>query len=245
MRSQRRRRVSWDHVAREGLTPPAIAASYTGAGIVAALVDTGINFGHPHLALPARGWSVRREDGEIVFEGHGFSDRYGHGTCCAALLHLLAPGASLLAVRVTAERPMTDADRLAAGIEKAAEEGAVVIAVPMGTRTRLGGGLQDAVHRALGLGAVVVAANPDDGLLPAGCAGAIPAHHRDGVDVMRQEDRIWAEGRARPAEGHRRNFWGASLATARVAAALARVAEQTGDRGAALAAGFPKVLDVR
>lgn len=237
--------MSWEQVEQDGLARPLVAPSHTGAGILAAFVDTGINFGHPHLRLPARGWSVRRDDGELRVEPEGFGDRYGHGTCCAALFHLLAPDASLLAVRVTGDRPMTDADRLAAGIAKAAEEGAQVIAVPMGTRTRLAAGLEDAVTRALELGAVVVAANPDAGLLPAGCAGALAAHHEEGVDVVRRGDRICAEGRARPAEGHPRNFWGASLATARVAAALARVAERDGDRGSSLAAGFPKLLDVR
>ncbi len=235
----------WEAVLREGLAEPTVAADATGLGVLVAIVDTGVNFGHPHVALPARGASVRWLDGEIDVERGDFGDPYGHGTCCAALVRLLAPAAELFAVRVTDARPTTDADRLAAGIGVAVREGAGVIAVAMGTRTRLGASLADAVGSALQAGSLVVAAAPDDEVLPAACPGAIAAHHRDGVDVVQAAGRLYAEGRARGAEGFRNNFWGASLSTARVAAALARTAERTGARGAALAQGFSNFVEVR
>lgn len=235
----------WSEVAREGLAVPVIAAGATGEGILVAIVDTGVNFGHPHLARPPRGIFVRWKEGEIALERAGFGDRWGHGTCCAALVGFLAPGVELFAVRVCDDRPTTDADRLAAGIEAAVREGAHVVAVAMGTRTALKAGLEDAVAAALASGAVVVAASPDAEVLPAACPGAIAAHHRDGVDVVSEDGRLFAEGRARPAEGFPRNFWGPSLSTARLAAALARTAEETGLRGTALARGFSNLVEVR
>jgi hypothetical protein len=64
----------------------------------------------------------------------------------------------------------------------------------------------------------------------------------DGVDVALAGHRVVAEGRARPAPGYRRNFRGTSLSAARASAALARLAEGTGQRGQALLDGFSKAL---
>lgn len=235
----------WLHVAREGLAIPAVAADATGRGVRVAIVDTGVNFGHPHLARSPRGASIIRREGEIEIDRDRFVDRFGHGTCCAALVAFLAPDVELFAVRVTDEHPTTDADRLAAGIELAIAEGAEIISVSMGTRTTLRARLDDAVRTAQGAGSVVVAAGPDDEVLPAACPGAIAAYHRDGVDAIVEAGRLYAEGRARPAQGFRSNFWGSSLSTARIAAALARTAQRTGLRGEALAQGFSKLLEVR
>ena len=212
-----------------------------------ALVDTGVNFTHPHLRIAGRQLSVAWVDGEVQVRPGDAADRHGHGTCCAALLHGLAPEAALIAIRVTGDRPTTDADRIAAGIRAAVEAGAHVIAVPLGTRTPLRAGLDAAVRAAAEAGRVVVAADPDDGaaVLPAGCPGALAARHRDGVDVAGAPPVLYAEGRARPADGHPSNFWGPSLACARVAAAVARYAQAAGTSSFGGVQGFSKSLDVR
>jgi subtilisin family serine protease len=227
------------------LAPPSVAKEATGRGVLVAIVDTGVNFGHPHLRCAGRGAWVRREDGELEIEPTDFRDRIGHGTCCAALVKFLAPDVELFAVRVTDDRPATDADRLAMGIELAASEGARIISVSMGTRTLLRARLDDAVASAIRTGSLVVAAGPDLQVLPAGSPGAIAVDHRDGVDVVIEAGCVYAEGRARPAEGFRTNFWGSSLSTARVAAALARTAELTGLAGEALSQVFSKMVEVR
>src|SRR5262245_30563533 len=100
----------------EGVTPPRLAAEFQGRGVSVAIVDSGVNFDHPHLSCSGRGCSVEWSEGTVEVREGAFHDLYGHGTCCAALVHALAPAASLVAVRVTADRATTDADRLAAGI---------------------------------------------------------------------------------------------------------------------------------
>jgi hypothetical protein len=116
---------------------PLCFAEHEGRGITVAVVDSGINFNHPHLALSGRGFAVVREEEGLVIQPGAHADRYGHGTCCAALLHALAPAAAIMAVRVTSDRPTTDAERLARGIVLGAEEGANILLVPLGTQTVL------------------------------------------------------------------------------------------------------------
>jgi hypothetical protein len=212
-----------------------------------ALVDTGVNFAHPHLRLTGEAWSVVWADGALEVRPGEAADHFGHGTCCAALLHGLAPEAALVAIRVTAERPTTDADRIAAGIALAVQAGAKVVAVPLGARTLLRGGLDAAVDAAVRAGALVVAADPEVGepVLPAACPGAWAARLRDGVDVAGDPPVLYADGRARGAPGHARNFWGPSLACARIAAAVARALEVYGPEGLSPAEALSKALVVR
>ena len=236
--------MDWSFVSGAGRTPPRIAAEGTGRGIRVAVVDTGVTFAHPHLALPPAGVHVERVDGAIEVIDRPAPDRHGHGTCVAALVRWLAPDAAIFSVRVTSDRPTTDADRLAVGIREAVRGGATVAAVALGTRTTLRAALDDAVQEALRAGVVVVAVRPSDAVLPGACEGAIGVRRRDGVDVVRVEEGVGAEGLARPIPGHARNFEGESLAVARTAAALARYAESRHDRGADLARGFSNSLDV-
>ncbi len=224
------------------MIPAAIAADRSGAGVTVAVVDSGVNFGHPHLRLPGRGFAVEREDGELIVRTGGHADRFGHGTCCAALVHALAPGAALFAVRVTSDRPTTDAERLARGIEVAIDEGARVILVPMGTRTVLTD-IGRAVERALAQGAVVVAPLPGPDVLPGAHPAALGVAVLDGIDVALRDGVLVADGHPRPAEGSPTNFYGPSLSAARAAAALARVGEGAG--GAIDRVGFKSILPVR
>lgn len=224
-------------------TPPAVAAGATGAGVVVAVVDSGVNFEHPHLSIPGRGWAVvRGDDGIEVLDG-AHRDRYGHGTCCAALIHWLAPQADLIAVRVTSDRPTTDADRLSVGIGVAVDGGAQVICVPLATRTAVRGPLDRAVAAAT-KSAVLVASDPGPGALPAHCPGAVAVGLRDGVDVVREGERLLAEGLARPAPGFETNFRGPSLSAARVCAALARFASAANIEPREALRGFNNALSV-
>lgn len=234
-----------------GLVPPGPAAAATGRGLLCAVIDTGVNFEHPHLAVPGEGVVVEWDQAEgLVVRPGQHRDRVGHGTCCAALVHLLAPDAGLYGIRVTADRPTTDVDRLARGIDQAVERGAQVALVALGAPADHGGRLGRAVARALQAGVVVVAPNPGVVVYPAACLGAVAVRAAAGVDVASDPSGsgFLADGRARPMDTPGPpppNFSGPSLSAARVAAALLRTAEVTGARGPDLLEGFSKLLEVR
>jgi thermitase len=145
----------------------------TGAGATVAVVDTGIDAGHPDLAgriLP--GWDF--VDGDSTPQ-----DGNGHGTHVSGIIAAdagngigvdsVAPGASILPVRVLDNGGSgSDAD-VAQGIDWATDHGADVINLSLGGSLPTSGlGLPDdmtaAVQRAVDHGVVVVAAAGNDGL---------------------------------------------------------------------------------
>jgi thermitase len=193
-----------------------------------AIVDSGVNFEHPHLRLPARGISL--------VDGEGFDDPAGHGTCVAALVHWLAPDAELDAIRVLpADLHISGAD-LARGITVAVERGAHIVNVSIGTRVDTHRALlQGAVEGARAAGALVVAAALPGvhTMLPAGLEGVVAVAPRfDGV-LLAHDPKAWpawtASGEARPFEGQRSNYRGPSMATARVSGTLAALAKDGTD----------------
>ncbi|MCC2318878.1 S8 family serine peptidase [Cellulomonas chengniuliangii] len=159
--------------------PPALARlaseaawrTATGAGVVVAVVDSGVDAGNAHLAdavLP--GVDLVGADGDPA----GLTDTDGHGTAVAGQIAAravpgsgvvgLAPEAMVLPVRVFVaddEQAVRDgvgprADRVAAGIRYAAEHGARVVNVSMST-TEDSPELRSAVQDATRAGALVVA----------------------------------------------------------------------------------------
>jgi thermitase len=145
----------------------------TGAGATVAVVDTGIDAAHPDLAgrvLP--GWDF--VDGDSTPQ-----DGNGHGTHVSGIIAAdagngvgvdsVAPGASILPVRVLDNSGSgSDAD-VAQGIDWATDHGADVINLSLGGSLPTSGlGLADdmtaAVQRAVDHGVVVVAAAGNDGL---------------------------------------------------------------------------------
>ena len=228
-----------------GLARPVISAGAQGRGVRIALLDTGVNFQHPHVDRPQSQVAViRAEDALVVRQPDHEGDRVGHGTACAALLLHLAPEVELVSIRVTDARPSTDAPRLARAILAAAELGAEVIAVPLGT-PRPSAELEEAVRVVCGQDRVLIAARPGPVVFPAALPGVLGVAHLDGVDVEYREG-VWvAEGRARPIPGALgTNFYGPSLAVARLAAALARYGQETGASASDALPGFQKVLSV-
>jgi subtilisin family serine protease len=74
-----------------------------GRGVRVAVVDTGIESGHPLVGDVAEFVAVRREpdhpDG-VEFVGGPHSDVYGHGTACAGIIRRVAPDVELVSVQV-------------------------------------------------------------------------------------------------------------------------------------------------
>jgi len=109
----------------------------TGQDVVVAVVDTGVDPGHPDL----RGNVVRGVDLVSGSPSDGRIDADGHGTGMASLIaghgHAedsgilgVAPQARILPVRISTPRVAGDANDVARGIEWAVEHDAAVICIP-------------------------------------------------------------------------------------------------------------------
>ena len=115
-----------------------------GAGIIVAVVDTGVDLGHPDL----RGRITSGVD--LVDRGTSPQDEQGHGTFMAGLIAAdvgnnlgvasVAPLAKIMPVRVLNEKGTGDPKTVADGIVWAADHGAKVINLSL-AQEPLGGGV--------------------------------------------------------------------------------------------------------
>lgn len=97
-----------------------------GRGITVAVIDTGADTTHPHLRrILANGRDVADGDNDP-------SDRVGHGTHTAGIVHSVAPGASIMPVKVFSDTDYADDATLAAGIDWAIARKAQVISMSLG-----------------------------------------------------------------------------------------------------------------
>jgi len=138
-----------------------------GGGSLVAILDTGVQLNHPALAnnIEALGYDFVDNDLQPADEANGLDDDgdgrvdelYGHGTHIAGIVHLVAPEARLLPLRVLNSDGRGNNFRTASAIVYAAQRGADAINLSLGTsqQSLL---LRDAVEEAARLGAVVVAA---------------------------------------------------------------------------------------
>ena len=125
----------------------------TGRGVTVAILDTGIDPTHPSLrAVYAGGVDLVDHDDDptemhegVDSNGDGYADgAYGHGTHVAGIIHLVAPEARLLAVRVLDEDGVGNLLRVVAGVRWAIQQGAKVINLSLGSLRH-----SEAVERAL------------------------------------------------------------------------------------------------
>ncbi len=152
--------------------PQALARS-RGAGVLVAIVDTGVEETHPFLAgaFDPDGYDVVDGDGDPGEERNFLDDDrdglvdegFGHGTFVASLIHAVAPDARLLAFRVLASDGIGSASWLAEGITRAADAGAQVINVSIGMHQQ-SHVVKRAVEHARSRGALVVASAGNTGL---------------------------------------------------------------------------------
>lgn len=136
-----------------------------GAGATVAVIDSGAAMGHPDL-------QGRLVAGPDYVNGGPPEDGEGHGTHVAGIVaanagngvgvESVAPGARVLVVRVLDDDGGGDADDVAAGIRWAADNGADVINLSLGSEVPIFGASEDydsAVDYALDRGKIVVAAS--------------------------------------------------------------------------------------
>ncbi len=168
-----------------------------GRGVVVAVLDTGIDRAHPALAdatvlpgidlvAPGAGDATDAGDG-VDGDGNGVvDDGYGHGTAVAGLIHVLAPAAVLLPVRVLDDECHGTAFAFAAGVVGAVDAGARIINASLGAREP-SHALRDAMDYAAAHGALVIAAAgntvADDGDGEREQEIQFPASHRSALGV--------------------------------------------------------------
>jgi subtilisin family serine protease len=206
----------------------------TGQGVVVAVLDSGVHADHPHVGGVQGGVSFASDD---VAD---FVDRIGHGTAVAAAIREKSPGVDLLAVRVFERRLATDVDVLVRAITWAADHGAHLINLSLGTANAAHAErLAAAVQHAASHGSLVVSARQSNGVdwLPGslpGVAGVVAdwTCERDELEVTAASAdeglpvfHASAYPRSIPGVPRERNLSGVSFAVANVTGFLARVLE--------------------
>lgn len=146
-----------------------VGAPASAAGTVIAIVDTGVDGSHPAF--------TGRVQPAIDLVGGSGGDPNGHGTHVAGVAAGadngcgaigVAPDATILPVRVLDDEGAGTVDVVAEGIRKAADRGATVINLSLGTdvvlRNVSGSGLQEAIQYAWSKGSIPVLAAGNDGV---------------------------------------------------------------------------------
>jgi subtilisin family serine protease len=114
-----------------------------GAGVVVAIVDSGLDATHPVIDAPISAAAIDLVDGGVAItdpadgvdnDGDGLVDEMaGHGTFVASLVHLVAPEATLLPIRILDTEGRTSVYLMVKGIAAAIDAGADIINMSVGT----------------------------------------------------------------------------------------------------------------
>jgi subtilisin family serine protease len=116
-----------------------------GAGVRVAVLDTGVLAGHEALAgaVTSDGYDFVENDSDPADTADGIDDDLdglidegaGHGTMVAGVIHLVAPGAQIIPIRVLDDEGLGRTFTVAKGIRYAVEHGAKVINLSLGLTT--------------------------------------------------------------------------------------------------------------
>jgi subtilisin family serine protease len=150
-----------------------------GQGVRVALLDTGVDGGHPALAGRIRGQI------DVVTDRAGSrcvradpKDPVGHGTACAGIILQLAPEAEVTSVRVIGAEARGTGEQLVAGLGFALREGFDIINMSLGTTDgRISARLSALADQAFYQGQIIVAAANNQGQV------AFPAHFSSVLSV--------------------------------------------------------------
>lgn len=134
--------------------------SATGKGVSVAIIDSGIESGHPDLqGRVISSFEAFREGKRIVFHESESGDSAGHGTACAGVVAKIAPDAEIHSIKVLGSAGIGDGDSFLAGLEFAVKQGHRIINLSLGTtKPQYTAPLRDLLDRAYLSGCVVVAA---------------------------------------------------------------------------------------
>ncbi|MEV4753726.1 S8 family serine peptidase [Micromonospora sp. NPDC049559] len=130
-----KRQVSLDRSTAQIGAPAMWRAGFTGKGVKVAVLDTGIDAGHPDFAgriVANHNFTEVPEAGDVIGHGtHVASTIAGSGAASGGRYQGVAPDASLLVGKVCEDRGCSDSAILA-GMQWAAEQGADVVNMSLG-----------------------------------------------------------------------------------------------------------------
>ena len=149
----------------------ALTKTSGGENIKVAILDTGIDKAHPDLKNRVSSCKDFSSASSPLIDGK-CDDRNGHGTHVAGIIaadgglgkgiYGMAPQTSVLAYKACGNNGSCYADDIAAGLRDAADSGAQVINLSLGSDAEIPF-IADAVSYAVGKGVIVVAAAGNDG----------------------------------------------------------------------------------
>lgn len=166
------------------------------ADVTVAVIDSGVDMGHPDLVD-----RLRTDGADFIDNDNDPSDQHGHGTNVAGVVAAtinnaegitgLAPGVAILPIRVMNARGFGPDQAIAEGIRYAADRGSQVINLSLGATLSIGAEeeaviVSDAIRYAQSQGALVVVAAGNDFIdLP----NAIVGDNPDVLVVAATDDR--------------------------------------------------------
>lgn len=167
---------------------PAAQASFSGAGVTVAVLDTGVQGTHPLLAGAVMPGGFDFITGTAGAGDTAAGEFQGHGTFVAGLIRQVAPGAAILPVGVLDATGRSTSFTIAQGVYFALANGARVINLSLGTTEDLAL-IRLAVADAVAAGAIVVASAGNEGReqpidWPAAAADVIGVAAVDSGDVL-------------------------------------------------------------
>jgi subtilisin family serine protease len=146
----------------DGITRDWAWGDATGAGVDVAVIDSGIEAGHPLVGEVASAVALTYDpDAEdFVRRVHGpHEDLFGHGTACAGIIRRTAPECRLHSIRVLGERLTGKGAVFAAGLEEAIARGFRVVNLSLSTgRADQFGPFHELADRAYFAGVMLVCA---------------------------------------------------------------------------------------
>jgi subtilisin family serine protease len=111
----------------------------TGAGVRVAVIDSGIEAGHPLVGPVAGGVALEHApdlEGEVRMVEGPHDDVFGHGTACAGIIRRVAPDAELYSVRVLGGNLKARGPVFAAGLRWAIANRMHVVNMSLSTAKR-------------------------------------------------------------------------------------------------------------
>jgi subtilisin family serine protease len=154
-----------DRLARERpfgrLDRTAVFGEADGTGVTVAIVDSGVERDHPAVGGRLVRSVVVALDGDQaeVREDPDALDVVGHGTACAGIIHSVAPGASLVSIRVLGPDNRGKGLAFLTALEWATAEGIGIVNLSLSSRSEaLAGVFHEVVDRAYFANTLLVSA---------------------------------------------------------------------------------------